>query len=128
MFIRFVVPVRDHDSHRLTGVFHAAYQVRDRGLLDLSDTLRCDILLGWFNLHLPIPSRFARSRRPNAPSKAICWFKADAGKYINRVQELVALLERNGVGTQMLRTERPGFLVYEDQFQVAAVPFRDTKA
>lgn len=128
MFIRFVVLVRDQDSHRLTGVFHAAYQLRDRGVLDSREDSQCDALLEWFNRNLPIPIRFTRSRRLKAPSKAICWFKAKAGKFINRVQELVTLLERNGVPTEMLRTQRPGFVVYEDQYQVAAVPFRDTRA
>jgi hypothetical protein len=31
MFIRFVAPFRDRDSHCLTGVFHAACRLRDRG-------------------------------------------------------------------------------------------------
>jgi hypothetical protein len=30
------------------------------------------------------------------------------------------------VFTFMVRTQRPGFVVYEDEIQVAAVPFRDT--
>lgn len=30
--------------------------------------------------------------------------------------------------TFVVRTARPGFVVYEDEVQVAAVPFRDTFA
>jgi hypothetical protein len=32
------------------------------------------------------------------------------------------------VFTFVVRTRRPGFVVYEDDVQVAAVPFRDTFA
>ena len=34
MFVRFVIPCKDEDSGYLTGVFQAAYSLRDRGLLD----------------------------------------------------------------------------------------------
>jgi hypothetical protein len=41
---------------------------------------------------------------------------------------MAALLERCGIPTEMLRTWRPGYVVYEDAYQVVAVPFRDTRA
>ena len=41
--------------------------------------------------------------------------------------QLVALLERNGVRILALRTKRPGYVVYEDDFQVVAEPFTDTE-
>jgi hypothetical protein len=85
-------------------------------------------ILGWFDRQLPIPNRFSRSIRRGSSPKAICWFKDGAARYIRRVRELAALLERHGVWIEMLRTQRPGYLVYEDEYQVAAVPFRDTGA
>jgi hypothetical protein len=41
------------------------------------------------------------------------------------MRELAALLETSGVHTRMITTRRPGYIVYEDSHQVAAVPFRD---
>ena len=41
---------------------------------------------------------------------------------------LVAILNTHGVHTEMLRTEKPGYVVYEDPFQVAAEPFGETGA
>jgi hypothetical protein len=32
------------------------------------------------------------------------------------------------VAVEMITTERPGFLVYEDEYQVVAEPFADTGA
>jgi hypothetical protein len=126
MFLRFVGPVRDEDSHRLTGVFQAAYRLRDRGSLSSGDEARLASLCRWFGANLPVPSRFSRSRRPRARGNAVCWFKRDAADHIGRVWEIGSLLENHGVVVRLLWTNRPGYLVYEDRYQVAAVPFRDT--
>jgi len=72
-----------------------------------------------------VPSRLSRSRRRTAHSSAICWFKDTAHGYIDRMRRLAALLDASGVHTRMITTRRPGCIVYEDEHQVAAVPFRD---
>ena len=128
MFVRFVGPSRHEDSHCLTGIFHAAYRLHDRGLLSAEEQARCDGILNWFNDHLPFPNRFSRSKRRNACGKAVCWFKDGADRHISKVRELVTLLGRHDVRVEMLWTDRPGYVVYEDRYQVAAVPFRDTRA
>jgi hypothetical protein len=126
MFVRYVIPCRDEDSHCLTGVFQAAFSLRDRGLLDRDEARRFEGLRQWFNLRLPVPDRFCRSRGRQAHRQAICWFKQDAAEYLGKVRALATLLEQHGIPTRVLRTRRPGYIVYEDNYQVAAVPFRDT--
>ena len=32
-----------------------------------------------------------------------------------------------GVAVEMIKTERPGYIVYEDEYQIAAYPLADTK-
>jgi hypothetical protein len=128
MFLRFVTRSQDETSHRLEGVFNAAYRLRDHGRLGKDEARQVEVLFRWFNLHLPIPDRFCLVKGKQAHRQAICWFKAAAAGYVGKVRELVVLLERNGVPIRMLRTRRPGYVVYEDAFQVAAVPFRDTLA
>jgi hypothetical protein len=76
------------------------------------------------NLHLHVPDRFARSRRPGARGAAVCWFKAGAAWQIALAREVCALLAQHDVASRMLRTDRPGYIVYEDDAQVAAEPFR----
>ncbi|MDP3854060.1 hypothetical protein [Phenylobacterium sp.] len=39
---------------------------------------------------------------------------------------LQALLEQHGIWGEVLRTARPGYVVYEDDHQVLAYPFADT--
>jgi hypothetical protein len=128
MFTRFVVPLRDEDSHHLTGVFGAAYELRDRGVLARDEEYGLRILMKWFQCNLPIPERFSRSRRRDAQPKAICWLKEGVRQHFDKMRELAAVLERHGILTRALRTSRPGYVVYEDDFQIAAVPFRDTNA
>ena len=54
----------------------------------------------------------------------MCWFKPAAREHILRIRDIVAILENHGVTTKMLVTRRPGYVVYEDEHQVAAIPFR----
>ncbi|HEY7312369.1 MAG TPA: hypothetical protein VH643_23600 [Gemmataceae bacterium] len=128
MFIRFVVPSRHQVSQCLTGIFYAACWLYDRGEMSENEQHSCDDILSWFNHHLPFPDRFSRSGRRHACGKGICWFKDSAARYIRKVRELATMLEQHGISVEMLRTSKPGFIVYEDSYQIVAVPFRETRA
>jgi hypothetical protein len=39
---------------------------------------------------------------------------------------MILILEAHGVVVERIRTQRPGYIVYEDEHQVAAYPFADT--
>lgn len=69
----------------------------------------------------------SRTRNANHKQKrALSWFKDSAHAHLERVRRLVALLESCGVVAEMITTERPGYVVYEDDFQMVAEPFADT--
>jgi hypothetical protein len=34
------------------------------------------------------------------------------------------ILERNGIYVKKIRTNRPGYVIYEDRWQIVAEPFR----
>ena len=128
MFVRVTVLHKHEESHQPMGVFQAACRLRDRGRMKPADELRHDEILRWFNLHLPIPGRFSRSHRRHAACKAICWFRKQAVDHIGMLRNLATLLERHGLATRTVHTAKPGYVVYEDDHQVVAVPFRDTIA
>lgn len=123
MYIRFVVSERHEDSGRERGVFSALYALEDSGELAEYERAWLHEAERWFNKHLRSPDRLAWSSRPNAPERAISWFKASAVEHVSRMRELVALLEHRATVVTELRTERPGYIVYEDEHQVAAMPF-----
>jgi hypothetical protein len=126
MLMRFVSIQKLERSRILMGVFMAAETLRDNGQLDEADEEWYEGILDWFNRRLRVPPCFFQSALPDADSNAICWFKTDAHAHIGKIRELLAFLEHNGVATRLVRTTRPGYVVYEDDYQVAAVPFRDT--
>jgi hypothetical protein len=105
------------------GVFSALYALERRGELLPHERSWFQNAEAWFNEHLRRPDRLAWSSRPNAPERAITWLRASATEHISRMRDLVALLEHKDVQVEELRTDRPGYVVYEDEYQVAAMPF-----
>ena len=123
MFVRYVVHRRDHQSLRKQGIIQAAVALRDGGHMTPYEEQWYDRIERWFNRHLAAPTRLARSRRPGAHENAIFWFRDSAKAHLRMARELAELLEYMGQPTEMIVTWRPGYVVYEDRHQVAAVPF-----
>lgn len=125
LFMRFVVQQRDEDSLQPMGVFQAASKLRDNIELPQLHRDAIERILKWFNQNLPTPKRLSRSRRSHALPKAISWFKESAADCLEPIRELNYILNVNGHRTERVTTERPGYVIYEDQFQIVAEPFRE---
>jgi len=105
------------------GRFTALDALERRGELTPHEASWLAELEAWFNAHLRRPGRLAWWSRPNAPERAITWLKLSAVEHVARMRELAAFLEHKDVYVEELRTDRPGYVVYEDEHQVAAIPF-----
>lgn len=125
MFLRFVVPEIDNESHRELGVFQAIAKLRRRGVLSKHEEEQDDLIGRWFDKNLKKPTRFTVSKPPfyRKKSKAISWFKDSAHEHLAHVRSLVAILRDHGVFVQMLKTDRVGYVAYEDEYQIVAEPF-----
>ncbi|HEY0266454.1 MAG TPA: hypothetical protein VGC16_06860 [Rhizomicrobium sp.] len=126
MFIRFVIETIDRDSGRRQGLFQAAATLQQSGILTGPDHDRLASLCNWFNDHLERPARLAVSPRPNSKAQAISWFRDTATEHIAKMREFQDVLERYGLAVKMIKAKRLGYVLYEDEFQVAAYPFSDT--
>jgi hypothetical protein len=126
VFIRFVVGEIDRSSGKRRGVFQAAYALRRSGRLPEYDEARLADALRWFGAHFRKPTRLSRSRLPHREAQAICWFKKDAAEHLERIREVRYILDAYGIAVDMLTSWRPGYIVYEDDVQVAAYPFAET--
>lgn len=124
MFVRFVVHHRHAETDMPMGIFEAVELLPRVGRLPDWDERRLDEISEWFGVHLPQPKRVARSARPHGKHRALSWFKASAREHIAQARELASVLEGHDILTEMLQTDRPGYIVYEDEFQVLAEPFR----
>ncbi|MGH9714077.1 MAG: hypothetical protein ACRD5M_12340 [Candidatus Acidiferrales bacterium] len=125
MYIRFVVADIHHNSQKELGIFHAVGNLRRNGKLYTYEEEQHDLIRQWFNEHLEKPTRFTAAKPPyyRKQSMAISWFKDSAGEHLANTRALVAILENHGVSVEMLKTERVGYVVYEDEFQIVAEPF-----
>lgn len=119
-YIRFVIGRRDEESHVEQGIFQAAALAVEWHDIRGSDEDHLDELRLWFNDNLEKPSSFGRS----TVRRGICWFKTEATEHISRIWEMVHILERNGIYVKQIRTDRPGYVIYEDEWQLVAEPFR----
>jgi hypothetical protein len=127
MYLRFVVADIDEDSERALGVFHAVWNLRDAGKLHSHEEEHHDSIRWWFHDNLERPTRFTASKPPfyRKKSRAISWFRDSATEHLSRVRELVVILETHDVSVRMLKAQRVGYVVYEDEYQVVAEPFAD---
>ena len=126
MFLRFVVPEIDEDSGHELGVFQAIHQLRRRGVLNEYEENQDDEIDQWFDKNLARPTRLTTAKPPfyRKTNRAISWFKDTAHEHLDKIRTLVAILENHGVHVHMLKTDRVGYITYEDEYQIVAELFR----
>ena len=123
-YIRFVTAELHPKSGQPMGVFSALYKLEDDGQLEEHELTWLHAIEKWFNKNLKAPKRVLGSRRRNSPDRAVSWFRASAVEHVTRMHELCALLRHKDVLVEVLQTTQPGYIVYEDEFQVATIPFK----
>jgi hypothetical protein len=110
--------VRFAIAPRFAGIFDTSYELLGSGTLSREDATALGQAVAWFDDNL----------KAHAPDdeRAVFWFKADARSCMHNVWAIVGRLQREGKDVRMLTTRRrPGRIVYEDAFQIAAIPHRD---
>src|ERR1700682_4486565 len=124
-YLRFVVADSHENSGKELGVFHAVLRLREAGKLHEHEDELHDTIRQWFNENLEKPTQFTASKPPfyRKPNKAISWFKNTAKDHLAHIRDLVAILQNHGIAVQMLKTDRVGYVVYEDEYQIVAEPF-----
>lgn len=129
MYLRFIAQSINHESLVRDGVFAAAWRLRQDPALPADDEAQLRTHLAWIGEHMRMPARFNRTKskgRDRRPSKGISWFKDTASEHIDRVRQIGEILERHGMHIETVHTDRPGYIVYEDDHQIVAEPFKDT--
>jgi hypothetical protein len=119
-YIRFVVGRKDEDSLVEQGVFQAVERAIEWETITGPDADELHRLCAWFNENLDKPKSFGRGKL----SLGICWFKVAASEHIGRIWQMISILEKHGIYVKKIKTDRPGYLIYEDDWQLVAEPFR----
>jgi hypothetical protein len=128
-FVRFVVDALDADSGHRLGVLNAVAALDERGELTKDERRVLVDAERWLSANLARPTRFTRKRNDShRRPRALSWFKDSARDHIRCIRDLCELLNARGVLVHTVVSERPGYIVYEDDFQVVAEPFADSGA
>ena len=128
--LRFVVSIVDPDSGVPAGLFQVAHKLRDSLEVSANDRQLLRDELVWFNENLAEPDRLNRSSSKGfyrRRTRGIAWFRDTASECISRMHELKRILEAYGYHVDVIREDRIGYVVYEDDLQVIAEPFSDTR-
>jgi len=122
MFVRFVTPIIHPRSRVACGLFRAFSFYEDEGLIPECYDDRIEELCNWFNVNLRVPDRLSRSVGRFRIVYGICWLKTSAIEHIRYMWDLAAMYEASGIPVEFLATCRPGYILYEDDFQIVAEP------
>ncbi len=128
-FIRFVRPNEIEGTAFKEGFFCAAYELLNDPKISEHTLAELNALLAWFRQNLTVPKKFNRSKSKGCyrrNTKGLSWYKEDASAVIEKSFELIQLLEENEFAIGIIRTDRVGYIVFEDDHQIVAEPFSDT--
>jgi len=84
----------------------------------------------WFGENLVTPDRFNRSKSKGfyrRKTRGIAWFRDSATDCLSRMHRMKVILEKYGHAITILTETRVGYVTYEDELQIVAEPFSDTK-
>ena len=129
-FLRFIVTGLHPESGVEDGLFGRAYRLRDDSALGEAERQTLAETLAWFEKTLKTPDRFNRKRSKRyyrRNTKGIAWFRDTASECISRMHVLKRVLESHGHAVTVVRETHVGYVVYEDEAQVVAEPFADTR-
>ena len=82
--------------------------------------------MDWFNEHLEHPYSYGLEPARLA-GRSLCWFRHTAKEHLSRAWEMAAFLEDHDIYIRTIKTQRPGYILYEDEAQVLAFPYSDIR-
>jgi hypothetical protein len=123
VYLRFITQFIDESNRTQTGFFNAMDFVTRHRLTRDEDEVKLKDLYAWFKTNLDAPPWFVSPKGYRHETKALSWFKDSAKEHIGKVQEVMEVLERYDVKVERIWTKEPGQIVFEDEFQISAVPW-----
>ena len=126
-YLRFVTTRRHRDSGASEGLFAAAYDLRRAGAFAVHEALWFQQTVGWFERHVKAPKRVDLDLPywSKQEDRVVWWWHAEAATPIRHMRHLATMLREHGVVVRVLRSAKPRLIVYDDDVQVGAIPFRD---
>lgn len=128
MYLRFIASEIDNSTGKERGIFSIAYDLLRSGSLIKEEEDKLRIALMNCERILPIPDKFSRKKNDSHKNhKGISWIKDNASEIIREIRIIKKVLDENNLFIEVIKTQRPGYVVYEDDFQIVAEPFNNEK-
>ncbi|MBT5185289.1 MAG: hypothetical protein HOH19_08005 [Kordiimonadaceae bacterium] len=124
-YLRFVIYAIDENSLVEQGIFAAMGMLEENNVLYPYEEKLQKELSKWFGKNLVVPG-VIRNKYGSVTPKAISWFKDSAQKHISKMRSYAQILENHEYRVKQIKTDRPGKIIYEDDHQISAIPFKDT--
>ena len=128
MFTRYVLsPFHPHEGPP-NGLFVAAYSLKEGLAISAADRPILEQTLVWFEKNLAEPPRFNRTKSKGYDRRSkvgLSWFKPSATTHLENAEKLACLVAGYLRAVKVITTDRPGFVIFEDEHQLVAQPFRD---
>jgi len=128
-FLRYRAKYYHEENDKIQfGFFWAADYLKKHGNLEVPDRERLEKLIVYFDNELPIPEYYQDEKNRQIAKSATSWFKDNAKDFIASMNELALILEKYNVSVERIHEKKlPGKKIYEDEYQVTVLPFRDVK-
>lgn len=137
-YFRFSINLEDKykDGDGFHTIFSIAYAYKKekdvKGLIPISLEEKNVLfdMLKLFEDDLDVPeeeylTRFPKRVKNGTELEALFWFK-EKTHMLDNAYLMANFLRNIGYNILVLKTDKPGYITYEDEFQVAAQPFGDT--
>jgi hypothetical protein len=125
MYLRFTTQFINPYDELETGIFLALRYLRDDHSLTKDDDVnKLKGLSAWFNRNPEKPTRFSNGTNKYNASVSLSWFKDSAKEHIKKIQDFVEIAEKYDIIIDRIASKNPGYIVFEDEHQISAVPFK----
>ena len=114
-YVRFQSDQISSRTGKPQGFFAAAHFLKQGNALSEPERARIAEIEEWFKTNVPDPPFYEEG----SEIRAVTWFKSERKTAIEKARAMVQILRQHGVKMQEVRQQRPGQIVYEDEFQIA---------
>jgi hypothetical protein len=122
VFVRFE-SARPDVTGRHIGIFGLVNVLGRHGMLTAAEEAVRREANSWLDAAYPDPcTTHPTVYDPEIHPGAAAWFRATATGLLERVPPYLALLDAHAVAWRRVSTSEPGRIIYEDPFQVVALP------
>ncbi len=123
MYTKFITLFLDNLLDEEKGFISAARYLHENGIISDEKRHLLGENLAWVEEHLNKRPDFSPLSDEDIFNIPMSWLKSNASEHIARMQQIREILEENDILVEVLEVESPGKILYEDAYQVVAVPF-----